>query len=217
MTQTVHYSFTLPLAVSESKRLPDVQLIKQSIQEIDLAIKNIDDAKVGNVYLNQQLALKVSNVDFTTSLVGKSDVGHLHSIANVTGLQSALDTKPTLDGGGKISISNLPDFVTYSEMKTTIVQNTNYAVVASDSGNMMVHPSTDAAARTISIPSGLRTGTCLTFVNENGAGTITITCADTMRLAGPGTTGNRTLTANGAATAMKLPSGSWLISGTNLT
>jgi len=38
-----------------------------------------------------------------------------------------------------------------------------------------------------------------------------------MRLAGAGTTGNRTLAANGVATAIKITSTEWIISGTGLT
>ena len=46
--------------------------------------------------------------------------------------------------------------------------------------------------------------------------TIAIT-TDTMRLAGPGTTGSRTLAANGVATALKVTATDWIISGTGLT
>jgi hypothetical protein len=61
-------------------------------------------------------------------------------------------------------------------------------------------------------------GDTITFVNQNGAGVITIAItSDTMRLAGPGTTGNRTLAANGIATAIKVATTEWLISGTGLT
>jgi hypothetical protein len=60
--------------------------------------------------------------------------------------------------------------------------------------------------------------TALTFINQDSAGTLTIAItSDTMRLAGAGTTGSRTLTANGIATAVKITSTEWLISGTNLT
>jgi len=61
-------------------------------------------------------------------------------------------------------------------------------------------------------------GTAITFINQNGAGVITIAIAsDIMRLAGTGTTGNRTLAANGIATALKVTSTEWLISGTGVT
>ena len=61
-------------------------------------------------------------------------------------------------------------------------------------------------------------GTTITFINQNAGGTITIAItSDTMRLAGAGTTGSRSLAANGIATAVKVTSTEWLISGTGLT
>lgn len=84
------------------------------------------------------------------------------------------------------------------------------------------HPSADTTARIFTIPANssvpYRIGKCLTITNENGAGVITIAITtDTMRLAGAGTTGSRTLAANGIATAIKVDATSWLISGTGLT
>lgn len=97
-----------------------------------------------------------------------------------------------------------------------------YTLVLADSGKHILHPSADTTARIFTIPSNLATpfpiGTALTFVNQNGAGTITIAISiDIMRLAGAGTTGSRTLTANGTATALKITATEWLISGVNLT
>ena len=58
----------------------------------------------------------------------------------------------------------------------------------------------------------------LTFVNQNAGGVITIHVnTDTIRLAGAGTTGDRTLAANGIATAIKVATTEWLISGTGIT
>jgi hypothetical protein len=101
-------------------------------------------------------------------------------------------------------------------------QSANYTAVLSDAGKHIFHPSTDTSARTFTIPANSSVeypvGTALTFINENGAGVITIAITtDTMRLAGAGTTGNRTLAANGVATAIKITATGWIISGTGLT
>lgn len=101
-------------------------------------------------------------------------------------------------------------------------QSTSYTLVAADSGKHIFHPSADITARTYTIPANssvpFAIGTAVTFVNQNGAGTITISInTDTMRLAGTGATGSRTLAANGVATAIKITSTEWIISGTNLT
>ena len=101
-------------------------------------------------------------------------------------------------------------------------QSADYTLVIGDAGKQIFHPSADTSARTFTIPANgsvpFAVGTAVTFINQNGAGTITIAITtDTMRLAGDGSTGSRTLAANGIATAVKVTSTEWLISGTGLT
>lgn len=101
-------------------------------------------------------------------------------------------------------------------------QSAAYTTVLTDGGKHILHPAADTTARTFTIDSNANVaypiGTAITFVCEHGAGTVTIAItSDTMRLAGAGTTGSRTLTADGVATALKITSTSWIISGTNLT
>ena len=58
----------------------------------------------------------------------------------------------------------------------------------------------------------------MTFVNQYGAGALTIAItSDTLRLAGFGTTGSRTLVSGGVATAIKIASTEWVIFGTGLS
>lgn len=97
-----------------------------------------------------------------------------------------------------------------------------YTAVLADAGKCLFHPAADTTARIFTIPANASvaysTGTTLTFINQNAAGVITIAITtDTMRLAGAGTTGSRTLAANGIATATKITTTEWIISGTGLT
>ena len=92
-----------------------------------------------------------------------------------------------------------------------------YTVVAADAGKHIYA----SATRTVTINSNtnlaLPIGTTLTFIAGTGATmTIAIT-SDTLILAGPGTTGSRTLAPFGMATAVKITSTSWIISGNGLT
>lgn len=101
-------------------------------------------------------------------------------------------------------------------------QSTAYTTVLADAGKAIFHPSADTSARTWTIDSNANvaypTGTVLTFINQVSAGVITIAItSDTLTLAGAGTTGSRTLAANGMATAIKMTSTTWLISGSGLT
>lgn len=101
-------------------------------------------------------------------------------------------------------------------------QSAAYTLVLSDAGKHILHPSADTTARTFTIPANASVafpiGTSVTFINQNAGGVITIAITtDTMHLAGAGTTGSRTLAANGIATAIKVTSTEWIISGVGLT
>ena len=99
-------------------------------------------------------------------------------------------------------------------------QSAAYTLVLSDAGKSIVHPITDNNARTFTIPANgsvaYPVGTAITFINMINTVTISIT-TDTMYLAGTGSTGSRTLAAYGVATAIKVTSTSWIVSGNGLT
>lgn len=101
-------------------------------------------------------------------------------------------------------------------------KSADYTLVAADAGKHVYHPSADTTPRTWTIPANgsvaFPVGTTITFVNDSSAGSITIAITtDTLVLAGAGTTGSRTLAANGIATAIKMTSTRWQINGTGLT
>jgi hypothetical protein len=125
---------------------------------------------------------------------------------------SAASNTVTVDGTDTVGFRVLPQNS----------QSAAYTLVLADSGKHILHPSADTTARTFTIPANgsvaFPVGTAVTFINQNAAGVVTIAITtDTMRLAGAGTTGSRTLAANGVATAIKLTSTEWIISGTGLT
>ena len=100
-------------------------------------------------------------------------------------------------------------------------QSADYTLVAADAGKHIYHPSGDANARTFTIPANgsvaYPVGTSITFINETSqVVTIAIT-TDTLVLAGTGTTGSRSLAQYGVATAIKVTSTRWFISGSGLT
>lgn len=131
-------------------------------------------------------------------------------------------TAATLTAGADSATYTLPG-ETASLGFLGIPQNSKsaaYTTVLLDAGKHIYHPSSDNNARTFTIDSNANVaypvGTAITFVNEINTVTIAIT-SDTMTLQGTGTTGSRTLAANGIATALKVASTKWVISGTGLT
>lgn len=125
---------------------------------------------------------------------------------------SGADNTLTVDGTTAVGFRSIPQNS----------QSAAYTLVLADSGKHIFHPSADTTARTFTIPANSSVaypiGTAITFINQNGAGVVTIAITtDTMRLSPAGTTGSRTLAANGSATCVKVTSTEWLISGSGLT
>jgi len=125
----------------------------------------------------------------------------------------------TIDG----SAVSFPDGITGSSSTALTVtsKSTAYTLTLLDAGTTLYHPASDTTARTWAIPANssvaFDVGTVLTFVNDPSAGAITLTCGDTIWLAGSVTTGTRTIAAGGVATAMKMTSTKWVISGAGVT
>jgi hypothetical protein len=100
------------------------------------------------------------------------------------------------------------------------IQSAAYTLVLADRGKCIHHPASDANNRTFTIPANSSVaydvGTVISFSNEVNTVTIAIT-TDTLTWAADNSSGSRSLAAGGVATAMKITSTKWLISGVGLT
>jgi hypothetical protein len=198
----------------------------------------------GTFDTNGNLKQTLGTVNLATQVTGTLPVtnGGTGITSFGTGVATALGANVT--GSGGIALATSPSFTTpvlgtptsgtFSNctvdgtdavgFRNTPVnsQSAAYTLVLADSGKTILHPSADTTARTFTIPANSSVnypiGTVLTFVNQNGAGVVTIAItSDTMRLSPAGTTGSRTLAANGVATCVKLASTEWIITGSGLT
>lgn len=147
----------------------------------------------------------------------KDDTGTvtpLYGVASVNGATGVV-TNPDLQGTGltsnEVGFRNIPQNS----------QSAAYTIVAADSGKHIYHPSTDANARTFTLPENgsvaFPIGTAITFINETSQVVSIAITTDTLVLAGTGTTGTRSLAQYGVATAVKVTSTRWIISGTGIT
>jgi len=142
-------------------------------------------------------------------------------VTNLTGTASI-----NINGTVGATTANTGVFTTVTDSKgelRLVPQNTQsgaYTLVLADAG-LHIYTSTGGAA-TWTIPANSSVafpiGTAVTFViNATATRTIAIT-TDTLYWAGTaGTTGSRTLAGTGIATALKITSTTWVISGSNLT
>ena len=120
-------------------------------------------------------------------------------------------TSCTVDGTNAVGFLNIPQNS----------QSAAYTLVLADAGKHIFHPSGDANARTFTIPANSSVaypvGTAITFINMTSQVVSIAITTDTMYLSSAGTTGTRSLAQYGSATAIKMTSTTWLISGSGLT
>ena len=118
----------------------------------------------------------------------------------------------TVDGTNGVGYLNIPQNS----------KSANYTLLISDAGKHVYHPSSDTSARVFTIPANssvaFPVGTAVTFINDTSAGTITISItSDTLVFLPSGGTGSRSLAAGGIATAIKVTTTRWVISGLGIT
>lgn len=142
----------------------------------------------------------------------------LASFPNVSGAVAASDVELSyVDGVTSAIQTQLNNLASVTQNE----QNANYTLALTDANKHIYKSNTTAYAWTIPPNSSVAfpTGTTVSLVNGGSAGAITVTKGSgvTLLLAGDGTDSNKTLAAYGWATAMKVGTDTWLISGVGVT
>lgn len=168
------------------------------------------------VYTNTNLTVDAAG-RITAAANGATAAGDVVGPASATADAIAL-----FDGTTGKLIKDSATTVTQIKLIEQNSQSAAYGLALSDIGKHIYHPSADTTARIWTIPANSSVafpiGTAITFINDTGAGVITIAItSDTLVLAGTGATGSRVLAANGNATALKVTSTRWQISGVGIT
>ena len=148
------------------------------------------DVGLGNVDNTSDAAKPVSTAT-QTALNGKANTSHSHAIADVTSLQTALDSKAPLASPALTGTPTAPSAAAYADTTqiattaqvydtiTTIPENTQtgtaYTLVLSDAGKLVTLA--NAAAVTLTIPTNASVafplGTRIDLV-QYGAGQVTV-------------------------------------------
>jgi hypothetical protein len=158
-----------------------------------------------------------SSANLAAAVTDETGTGAL-VFANTPTLESPVLGTPT---SGQLSACTVDGTDAVGFRNTPInSQSAAYETVLADSGKTILHPVADDNARIFTIPANSTVaypvGTVISFVNLQNTVTIVIT-TDTMYLANDGDTGDRTLAEYGMASAMKVASTTWIISGNGLT
>lgn len=156
------------------------------------------------------------------AIVGTTDT---QTLTNKTLTSPTLDT-PALGTPASGNLSNCTRDGTNAIGYLNIPQNTqnaDYTLVLADAGKHIYRSPGDPSQRNWTIPTNASVafpiGTAITFINHsiNIVAMILPAGGVTLTLAAGGATGNRTLAAYGVATAIKVATNEWIISGTGLS
>ena len=159
-----------------------------------------------------------SSANLATAVTDETGSGALVFATSPTLVTPALGTPAsgnltscTVDGTDEVGFRNIPQNS----------QSAAYTLVLADAGKHIFHPVADNTARTFTIPANASVaypiGTAITFINMAVANVTIAITTDTLTLSDAGTAGSRTLAQYGSATAIKITSTQWIISGSGLT
>lgn len=180
-----------------------------SFSDLFLASGAVINFANGNATLTHSSGLLTSSVPIS---LGTSNAFTCGSIE----LGNASDTTISRASAGVIAVESVPLYANTPQNS----QSADYTTVLADAQKHILHPTADNNPRTFTIAANASVaytiGTAITFVNQINTVTIAIT-SDTLVFAGSGATGSRSLAASGVATALKIASTTWIISGTGLT
>jgi hypothetical protein len=205
---------TIPLAQLDANFATTITLGNTAIQ-LGNTVTTLNNMTLANVTI-QSGTSTVGNVTIGNTTIGLGNtattIGNL-TLSNVTissGSISANASNATSDSVNVVGYMGIPQNI----------QNGNYNVVIGDAGKQIYHPTGQAAA-TYTFPANSNVaftiGTAITIVNGSANAVTVALTTDTLYLSSTGATGNRTLAQWGIATAVKIASTTWVISGSNLT
>lgn len=193
----------------------DVKITTAKIKTLAVGAGSVAVASGKTVTVSQSLTLAGTDTTTMTFPTTSATVARTDAAQTFTGAQTM--TSPIINGNTHMTATAA---TTGYQGLPQNSKSADYVTVLADAGKHILHAAADNNARTFTIDKeatvNYPVGTVLTFINLKNTVTIAID-TDTMTLANSATTGSRTLAVNGIATAIKVASAAWLISGTGLT
>ncbi len=173
--------------------------------DLDVIETNITALQTAGFHDPLDLAGTANQINVSTNTAGARDVA-------TASLSSAL----VIPGTAEYSTGEPIGFMNIEQASVSAA----YTTVLGDANRSKVHPGSDTTARAWAIANlAYRNGAAITFINEVGAGVITLTATGgNFLLAGTGTVTTITMAAASGCTVIKIPgTNRWFVSGAGIT
>jgi hypothetical protein len=214
-------SLGLPSQAGQSGKVLVTNGTSASWGTVDLSSKQnvvsgVSDTEIG--YLDgvtSSIQTQLGNKQDKVTDVSDTEIGYLDGVTSA--IQTQLNGKSGLLTAEPSANTNTASSVGYIGMPQNILASGGLTLSKAHAGE---HVYVTGSSQTITIPANssvpFEIGTAIVIINGNVTSSIAIT-TDTLRLAGSSLTGTRSLAAYGLATAVKVESTTWIVSGSGLT
>ena len=231
----------LPTQTSNSGKFLTTNGTEASWAAVDLSTKqdkvtNVSDTEIGyldgvtssiqtqlndkstasktETFTNKTLTSPKINEDVALSATA-TELNYVDGVTSA--IQTQLNAKSGLLTAEPSANTNTASSVGYIGMPQNILASGGLTLSKAHAGE---HIYVTGSSQTVTIPANssvpFEIGTAIVIINGNVTSSIAIT-TDTLRLAGSSLTGTRSLAAYGLATAVKVESTTWIVSGSGLT
>jgi hypothetical protein len=173
--------------------------------DLDVIETNITDLQAAAFHDPLDVAGTANQINVSTNTAGARDVATV-----------SLSSTLVLPGTAEYSTGEPVGFMNIEQ--ATI--SSAYTTVLGDANRSKVHPASDTTARAWVLGNlSYRMGAAITFINEVGAGAITLTATSgNFLLLGTGTVSSITIAAGGGCTVIRIPgTNRWSVSGAGIT
>jgi hypothetical protein len=224
VTRADAFVAALPVLVTQTNAATDeVDVVSAQVTADALTASNAAAAAAGAANMLGAWSALSGSLDMPASVSNGGSVWILQvNLANVAASEPAsgntdwfqLPVIPSQSGETGKFLTTDGSVISWGALGGFNSKSTNYTLVLGDAGKSIFHPSSDLSPKTFTIPSNasvaIDIGAIVLFVNEKGAGALTVGINTDILQSLEGETGSAFIAEAGVITALKITSTKWM-------